>query len=183
MDSIMEFSKTEISGLYLIKPNKFEDIRGKFIKIFHKETFEAYELNVDFVESYYSVSQQNVIRGMHFQSPPHDHEKLIYVPVGSIMDVILDIRKESPTYGQYVTQKLSAENGYMFYIPKGCAHGFLSLEDNTNVTYMQTSMYAGDHDEGILYDSFGLDWNVSSPKISQRDESFIDFKDFISPFK
>ncbi len=179
----MEFSKTEISGLYLIKPKKFEDIRGKFIKTFHKETFEAYELNVDFVESYYSVSQQDVIRGMHFQSPPYDHEKLIYVPVGSIMDVILDIRKESPTYGQYVTQKLSAENGYMFYIPKGCAHGFLSLEYDTNVTYMQTSMYAGDHDEGIFYDSFGLDWNVSFPKISKRDESFIEFKDFISPFK
>lgn len=179
----MEFSKTKISGLYLIKPKKFEDIRGKFIKTFHKETFEAHGLNVDFVESYYSVSKKDVIRGMHFQIPPHDHEKLIYVPFGSIMDVILDIRKGSPTYGQYVTQTLSAENGYMFYIPKGCAHGFLSLEDNANVTYMQTSMYAGDHDEGILYDSFGLDWNVLFPKISKRDGSFIEFKNFISPFK
>ncbi len=124
-----------------------------------------------------------LLEGCISKAPPHDHEKLIYVPVGSIFDVILDIRTGSPTYGQYVTQKLSAENGYMFYIPKGCAHGFLSLEDNTNVTYMQTSIYAGDHDEGILYDSFGLDWNVPSPKISKRDESFIAFKDFISPFK
>ncbi len=182
MELLMEFVKTDISGLFLIKPRKFEDTRGAFVKTFHQETFQEQGLNSAFVESYYSVSRKDVIRGMHFQTPPHEHEKLVYVPYGSILDVVLDIRKNSPTYGKYVTQMLNAENGYMFYIPKGCAHGFLSLENDTIVTYMQTSMYAGDHDEGIRYDSFGLDWNVPSPELSSRDRSFIDFESFVSPF-
>ena len=118
-----------------------------------------------------------------YQAPPHDHIKLVYVPYGRILDVVLDIRKDSLTYGKYFSTELSSENGQILIIHKGLAHGFKSLQDNTNVTYMQTSMYAGDHDEGILYDSFGLDWNVTFPKISKRDESFIEFKDFISPFK
>jgi len=138
----MEFIKTDIEGLYLIKPRVLGDSRGKFVKTFHADTFKEHELKYNFQESYYSSSQKDVLRGMHFQTPPYDHEKLVYVTNGSILDVVVDIRKNSVTYGKNVSQKLTAENGYIFYIPRGCAHGFLSLEDDTNVTYMQTSMYA-----------------------------------------
>lgn len=178
----MEFVKTEIEGLYLIKPRIFEDDRGKFIKTFHLNTLNDHGLKGDFKESYYSISQKNVLRGMHFQTPPEDHEKLIYVPRGSILDVVLDIRRKSPTYGKYVSQHLNAENGYIFYIPKGCAHGFLSLEDNTNVTYMQTGMYAPNNDGGINCHSFGFDWGIETPIVSDRDLSFDNFSDFNTPF-
>ena len=179
----MEFVKTEIEGLYLIKPNIFEDNRGKFIKTFHLDTLEAHGLKGDFKEGFYSISQKDVLRGMHFQTPPHDHEKLVYVANGAILDVLLDIRKDSPTYGKHVSQELSAKNGYIFYVPKGCAHGFLSLEENTNVTYMQTTVYADGHDGGINYNSFGFDWNIDNPIISGKDEELVNFNDFNTPFK
>ncbi|HFU74885.1 MAG TPA: dTDP-4-dehydrorhamnose 3,5-epimerase [Arcobacter sp.] len=178
----MEFVKTEIEGLYLIKPKILEDNRGKFIKTFHLDTLKDHGLQGDFKEGYYSMSQKNVLRGMHFQTSPEDHEKLVYVPRGSILDVVLDIRKNSPTYGKYVSQQLNADNGYIFYIPKGCAHGFLSLEDNTNVTYMQTTMYAPNNDGGINCHSFGFDWGIKNPIVSERDLSFDNFSDFDTPF-
>jgi len=178
----MEFITTEIDGLYLIKPNKFEDNRGSFIKTFHLDTLKKNGLKGDFKEGFYSTSAKNVLRGMHFQTPPHDHEKLVYVPNGSILDVVLDIRKNSPTYGKHVSQHLSSENGYIFYVPKGCAHGFLSLEDHTNVTYMQTTMYADGHDGGLNYDSFGFDWGIDAPIMSDKDKDLISFSDFTTPF-
>ena len=172
----------EISGLFLIKPKKFEDERGKFVKTFHLDTLKKNGLNGDFVESYYSISKKNVLRGMHFQTPPYDHEKLVYVPYGSVLDVIVDIRKGSPTYGVCVSQVLSASNGQIFYIPKGCAHGFLSLEDNSNVTYMQTTMHAPNNDGGINYDSFGFNWNADDAIISERDQALPNLSDFVTPF-
>jgi dTDP-4-dehydrorhamnose 3,5-epimerase len=176
------FEKTKIDGLYLVKPNIFGDERGKFVKTFHHETFQKEGLEVGFVESYYSISQKHVLRGLHFQTPPEEHVKLVYVPHGAIVDVVVDIRKGSPTYGEYVSQALNAENGYMFYIPKGCAHGFLSLEDNTNVTYMQTTMYAPNSDGGLRYNSFGFDWGVENPITSERDLTFDTLEVFDSPF-
>lgn len=178
----MEFIEMEISGLFLIKPKKFEDARGKFVKTFHLDTLKEHGLSSDFVESYYSVSKKNVLRGMHFQTPPYDHEKLVYVPYGSVLDVIVDIRKGSPTYGVSVSQILSAENGHIFYIPKGCAHGFLSLEDNSNVTYMQTTMHAPNNDGGINYDSFSFTWNTEDAIISERDKALPNLSDFVTPF-
>lgn len=178
----MEFNKTDIEGLYLIKPRILEDERGKFIKTFHLDTLKEHGLKGDFKEGYYSTSQKDVLRGMHFQTPPHEHEKLVYVPSGAILDVVLDIRKNSPTYGKCVSQNLNADNGYIFYIPKGCAHGFLSLEDNTNVTYMQTTMYAPNNDGGINCHSFGFDWGIKNPIVSDRDLSFDAFSDFSTPF-
>jgi len=172
----------EISGLFLIKPKKFEDTRGKFVKTFHLETLERNGLKTDFKESYYSISQKNVLRGMHFQTPPHDHLKLVYVPYGKIIDVVLDIRKSSPTYGESFEVELSGENAKVLIIPKGLAHGFKSLEDNTNVTYMQTSGYAPESDGGIKFDSFGYDWGFTDAKMSERDLGFEGFDTFESPF-
>lgn len=123
----MEIIKTKIQGLYLIENFVAEDPRGRFCKTFHKEKFQNLGLNTVWRESFYSVSKKNTIRGMHFQIPPNDHEKLIYVPQGSILDVILDLRKNSSTYGNSISFEINAENYNSIYIPKGCSHGFKSL--------------------------------------------------------
>lgn len=178
----MIFVETEIKGLNLLKPKIMTDDRGYFIKIFHSETFMKHGFNEPFIESYFSSSAKGVIRGMHFQTPPCHHVKLVYVPKGSVQDVVLDLRKESATYGKYYTQVLSDRNGYILLIPKGCAHGFLSLENETIMTYMQTTMYAPENDSGVRYDSFGFDWKVDFPIVSERDMSFAVFADFKTPF-
>ncbi len=178
----MEIINTSIINAFIIKPKIFKDERGIFVKTFHKDIFKQYGLTGDFKESFYSTSKKNVIRGMHFQIPPHDHVKIVYVTKGSILDVILDIRVGSPTYGKYVVQELSAENGFIVYIPKGCAHGFLSLEDDSCVIYLHSTTYEAECDTGIRYDSFGLDWGVNKPTISKRDQNLIEFESFDSPF-
>lgn len=178
----MNFSETPISGLTIIELKTFEDSRGRFTKIFTDNFFQAHNLDLTIKESYYSISHKDVIRGMHFQTPPYDHVKIVYVPQGRIIDVVLDIRKNSPTYGKYFSIELSAINGKVLIIPKGLAHGFKSLEDNTNVTYMQTTCYAPDNDIGIHYDSFGFDWEVTNPKLSDRDLSFQPLDEFDSSF-
>ncbi|MDD5052465.1 MAG: dTDP-4-dehydrorhamnose 3,5-epimerase [Sulfuricurvum sp.] len=178
----MRIIDTEIPGLKILEPRVFEDTRGKFIKTFTDDFFQANKLDIHIKESYYSLSTKDVIRGMHFQTPPQDHVKIVYVPFGKIIDVVLDIRKNSPTYGNFFHLELSAENGRILIIPKGLAHGFKSLENNTNVTYMQTSCYAPDNDFGIHYDSFGFNWEIQNPKLSDRDASFPPLQLFNSPF-
>ena len=135
----MKIINTAIKGLKILEPRIFEDSRGKFIKTFTNDFFQENGLDIDIKETYYSISHKDVIRGMHFQTPPYEHIKLVYVPAGKIMDVVLDIRKNSPTFGGFFSCELSSDNGKVLIIPKGLAHGFKSLEDNTNVTYMQTS--------------------------------------------
>ena len=121
---------------------------------------------------------------MHFQIPPHDHAKVVYVVSGKILDVILDLRKESSTYGQYFSVQLSAVDPSFLYIPSGMAHGFLSLEDNSKVLYMQTTTYSSECDKGILWNSFGVKWPLLAQDaiISQRDLAHPPFADFTSPF-
>ncbi len=183
MGSLMNFLETAIPDVYIIEPNVFKDERGSFTKTFHKKSFEKYNLECDFKESFYSFSTKRVIRGMHFQLPPHDHAKLIYVTNGKIIDVAIDIRKNSPSYGKFVSVELSIENSKMLYIPRGCAHGFAAIsDDNAYVIYLQTTMYNPESDSGILFDSFGMDWNIENPIISKRDLSFITLNDFNSPF-
>lgn len=178
----MKIIDTEISGLKVFEPRIFEDVRGKFIKTFTNDFFKENGLDIDIKETYYSISHKDVIRGMHFQTPPYDHSKLVYVPAGKIIDVVLDIRKNSPSYGKYFSIELSDENGKILVIPKGLAHGFKSLQDNTNVTYMQTTCYAPKNDGGIRYDSFEFDWNCECPKQSDRDQSFPSLDEFDTPF-
>lgn len=179
----MFFQTTELNGLYLIKPKIFKDVRGSFIKTFHLDTFKEYGVREQFTESYYSVSKKNVLRGMHFQIPPHEHTKLVYATSGAALDIVLDLRKNMPTYGHHLKFSLTAENGYILLIPKGCAHGFLALEDRTCMTYMQTTIYAQNSDCGIRYDSFGADWGKEEFIISDRDRSFPSLKEFMSPFR
>ena len=178
----MELVKTNIEGLLILEPNIFKDNRGKFIKTFTDDFFKENNLDINIKETYYSISNKDVIRGMHFQTPPYDHMKLVYVPYGNIIDVVLDIRKDSVTYGEYFSTELSDKNGKILIIPKGLAHGFKSLDENTNVTYMQTSCYAPNNDGGVRYNSFGFDWNCEKPKFSDRDMMFPTLEEFNTPF-
>jgi len=178
----MKIIDTQINGLKILVPNVFEDKRGKFVKTFNDTFFQEHDLNIEIKETYYSLSNKNVIRGMHFQSPPDDHIKLVYVPHGKILDVVLDIRKDSLTYGKYFSIELSSENSKILIIPKGLAHGFKSLADDTNVTYMQTTTYSPNCDHGIRFDSFGFNWKVQDPELSERDIAFETFTKFQTPF-
>ena len=178
----MKFTDTNIHGVKAIKLNAHSDKRGIFVKTFHSGLFAEHGIKTSFKESFYSVSAKDVIRGMHFHLPPHAHDKLVYVVSGKITDVVLDLRKKSPTYGRYISEEMSSENRKAIYIPAGCAHGFLSLEDNSIVMYEQSSLYDHKADAGILWNSFGMNWGVTSPIISERDGSFTAFGSFDSPF-
>lgn len=173
---------TEFSGLFILENFIFKDERGCFLKIFSENLFSENLLDNDFKEFYYSVSHRNVIRGMHFQTPPCEHTKLVFVNQGSIVDVVLDLRSNSDTYGKFVSCELNAKNGLALYIPRGMAHGFCAKENNTIVNYMQTSVYDKEHDKGILYNSFGFDWQIDNPVLSERDLSFENFQFFKTPF-
>lgn len=178
----MKITKTKLGRVFIIEPDVFQDERGKFIKIFNKDIFKKYKMAFNFKESYYSISKKNVLRGMHFQTPPKDHSKLVYVTSGAILDVILDIRKKSLTYGKYISIELSDKNHKVVYIPRGFAHGFLSLKNNSCAIYSQTTTYSPKHDSGIRIDSFGMKWSVKNPIISKRDQNFPTFEKFETPF-
>lgn len=178
----MKFTQLPIEGVFLIECIFFEDNRGKFIKTFNFEMFREKGItDINFKEIYYSISQKNTIRGMHFQIPPFDHAKLIYLTAGKVIDVLLDLRKNKKTFGKYISIELSAFKEAI-YIPRGLAHGFRALEDGTTMVYNQTSVYNKAFDTGILYNSFGYDWGIDNPVISQRDLSFKTFEEFNSPF-
>lgn len=172
----MKIGKTNLDGVYEIENKIFRDERGIFIKTFHRDVFKEEGLETDFKESFYSVSKKNVIRGMHYQKPPYDHAKLVYVVSGEILDVAVDIRHGSGTHGQYFATILSAENGKSIYMAKGFAHGFLTMSDSATVVYLLSTVHSPEHDSGILWNSFGFEWGVSNPIISKRDESFNSFK-------
>jgi len=168
----MQIKATCLEGVFEIENRKFEDQRGLFVKTFHAEEFEKKGLESDFKESFYSVSKKNVLRGMHFQLPPHDHAKLVYVTDGEILDVAVDNRKESNTFGNYFSTRLSSDNAKSLYMAKGFAHGFLTLSESATVVYLTSSVHSPDLDTGIKWDSFGFDWGVEVPIISERDSNF-----------
>jgi len=177
----MKFKELSIPGLFEIDLFHAEDHRGSFTKTFNKEWFQKHGLDFDFDESFFSINTKGVIRGMHFQLPPHDHSKLVYATHGRILDVVLDIRKDSPTFGMFASIEISHENHKAIYMPKGVAHGFCCLSDATMV-YMTSTMHHMESDSGIKWDSFGLSWPVKEPIISDRDQGFDSFSDTKSPF-
>jgi dTDP-4-dehydrorhamnose 3,5-epimerase len=178
----MKICKTKIPNLYIIESFVDHDDRGSFIKVYNKSLFDKYHLKNNFSEIYYSISKQNVIRGMHFQVPPHDHEKLVFVTKGVALDVILDLRKKSKTYKHYLATELSSKNCKAIYAPKGCAHGFLSLRNNTIINYAVTSEYNSQTDRGVRWDSFSFDWRIKSPIISAKDNNLPALQQFKTPF-
>jgi dTDP-4-dehydrorhamnose 3,5-epimerase/CDP-3, 6-dideoxy-D-glycero-D-glycero-4-hexulose-5-epimerase len=173
---------TGFAGLCIIEGCMFEDLRGLFLKTFNQSIFSDLGLETNYKERYYSKSHKEVIRGMHFQTPPCDHVKIVNVLQGKILDVVVDIRKDSPTYTKYFSIELNDNDGQFLYIPKGFAHGFKALTDNTIVEYNQTTEYNRECDCGIRWDSFGFDWHLSNPIISERDSAFCALNDYSSPF-
>ena len=179
---MMEIRDTEIPGCYEVQPRLFEDERGIFVKTFHAKEFESLGLCTAWREQYYSVSSQGVVRGLHFQIPPHDHVKLVYCIKGSVEDVVLDLRVGSPTYGETITLELSARKGNMIYLPKGLAHGFCTPSEPATLVYNVSSVYVPAADSGIRWDSVCVHWPIKTPLLSDRDRSFPTFDEFKSPF-
>jgi len=162
--------KTPLDGCIEFETKTFLDNRGSFTKIFHADFFQSRQIDFCLKELYYTQSKLNVLRGMHFQSPPAQHSKIVFCPTGKIMDVVVDLRRNATTFGQYYSLIISAEKKNALYVPEGLAHGFLSLDDGTNVVYMVSSVHNPAHDIGFRYNSFGFDWGIEDPILSERDE-------------
>jgi len=160
----------------------FRDRRGSFCKTWHPEILKRIGLEMTIAEEFYTISGKDVIRGMHFQIPPYQHSKLVCCPVGAVLDVALDLRAGSPTYGQTWSWELSGENSKMVFIPEGFAHGFLSLKEDSLVLYRCSTVHTPTHDRGIRWDSFGFKWPCLQPIISDRDAVHERFENFKSPF-
>jgi dTDP-4-dehydrorhamnose 3,5-epimerase len=169
-------------GLLLMRAFQHRDDRGEFVKTFSTPAFTG--LGLDFLprEIVFSVSARHVVRGMHFQVPPDDHNKYVGCSTGAILDVVLDLRKSSPTFGQSAGFRLDAENRHQLMIPRGFAHGFLALEENSLVSYCTDTSHSPSADSGIRWNSFGFDWPVESPILSAKDQQLPKFDEFDSPF-
>ncbi|HPN96531.1 MAG TPA: dTDP-4-dehydrorhamnose 3,5-epimerase [Candidatus Moranbacteria bacterium] len=181
----MEFVKTKIEGVYLVKPKVFGDSRGFFMENYSKKIFAENGISQEFVQDNHSMSaSKGVLRGLHFQKPPLAQAKLIRVTKGAIYDVIVDIRKNSKTFGQWEGHHLSAKNFDMLYVPQGFAHGFMTLEDNTEVQYKCDNFYSPQSEGGIIWNDLTLNisWPIKEPILSEKDKTHPQFNDFNSPF-
>jgi dTDP-4-dehydrorhamnose 3,5-epimerase len=180
----MEISKTHLEGLLVIKPRVFGDDRGYFFESWSKQSFTEVGLNLDFLQDNQSLSGKEVLRGLHFQNPPYAQGKLVRVIKGAVLDVAVDIRKDSPTYGQYFSVELSETNKNIFWIPPGFAHGFVTIEDNTIVTYKCTEVYNKESEGALLWNDkdLNINWEVNDPLVSEKDLAAGKFKDFVSKF-
>ena len=178
----MEIIKTPLEGLLLFQPKVFEDERGYFFENWNKEKFN--DLDLDFVQENQSFSKKGVLRGLHFQNPPFAQGKLVRVIQGRVLDVAVDIRKTSSTYGQYFGTELSGENKTMFWIPPGFAHGFITLVDNTIFSYKCTGYYNKDSEGSLLWrdQDLNIDWGIINPLVSDKDQQASSFTNFISQF-
>ncbi len=180
----MEIIKTQIPDLYIVKPRVFEDHRGYFFESYNKEVFLKNGIDQNFVQDNESKSGKNVLRGLHFQKPPFAQGKLVRVIKGAVLDVAVDLRKSSPTYGQWASIELSEDNKLMYWIPPGFAHGFVTLADDTIFFYKCTNIYNKESEGSILWNDpdLNIDWGVSDPILSDKDKQSPLFKDFVSPF-
>ena len=183
----MKFIKTEISDVYIIEPSVFGDNRGYFLESFNLEKFEENVYPIKFVQDNESKSSKGVLRGLHFQKPPFAQAKLVRCIEGKVLDVAVDIRKNSKTYGQHVAVLLSGENKRQLFVPKGFAHGFLVLSETAVFAYKVDNTYAPEYDAGIKYDDkeLNIDWGITEEEIqlSEKDKNLSFFKDLDSPFK
>lgn len=182
----MQIKTYSIQGPILIQPNVYEDVRGFFLESFKASVFKKLGIPDYFAQDNHSRSVKNVLRGLHFQIPPMEQGKLVRVTRGKVLDIVVDIRKGSPTYGKHIIEELSEQNKAIFWVPVGFAHGFLTLEDNTDFLYKVTKEYSKEHDAGIsVFDpelgiNFGMD--IQSCIVSEKDKTLPKLRDFLSPF-
>lgn len=182
----MEVIKTSIDGLVIIEPRVFKDARGHFFESFSQREFEEKVRPINFVQDNESMSSYGVMRGLHFQRPPYTQSKLVRCVKGKVLDVAVDIRKGSPTYGQHVAVELSEDNHRQFFVPRGFAHGFAVLSETAVFQYKCDNFYAPEADGGISIkdDSLGIDWQipVEQAVLSEKDIKHLCLRDFDSPF-
>ena len=184
---MIEVLKTDIEGVLIIEPKVFGDARGYFLESFNSKEFaDKTGLNINFVQDNESMSSFGVMRGLHFQTPPYTQSKLVRCVKGVVLDVAVDIRKGSPTYGQHVAVELTEDNHRQFFVPRGFAHGFAVLSETAVFQYKCDNFYAPQADGGIsiLDDSLGIDWKIPTDKtlLSEKDTKHALLKDFDSPF-
>jgi len=182
-----EINETALNGVYVITPRRFGDDRGFFSEVWNKAALEAVGIPGDFVQDNQSLSAEvGTVRGLHFQSPPHAQDKLVRCGRGALLDVAVDIRKSSATYGQSVAIELSAENGRQLFVPKGFLHGFVTLKPDTEILYKCTDFYAPECDGAVHFasESLAIDWGVdpSAAIVSEKDAKAVDFAAFETPF-
>jgi dTDP-4-dehydrorhamnose 3,5-epimerase len=180
----LEVINTPLDGLILIKPKVYYDNRGYFFESYNREQWEETGIDVDFVQDNQSLSNKNALRGLHFQRPPYSQAKLVRVVQGSALDVMVDLRKNSPTYGKHFAVELSGKNHYQLFIPEGFAHGFLTLEDNTIFVYKCSNYYNAASEDGLMWNDpqLNIDWGIGLPIISAKDQHYKPFQEFLSPF-
>ena len=182
----MEVIKTDIEGVVIIEPLVFKDPRGYFFESYSKREFDEKVRPVDFVQDNESMSTRGVMRGLHFQRPPYSQSKLVRCVRGAVLDVAVDIRKGSPTYGKHVAVELTEENHRQFFVPRGFAHGFVVLSDVAVFQYKCDNFYHPEADGGISIkdDSLGIDWciDIADAILSEKDTKHPLFRDFDSPF-
>jgi len=180
----MQLQATSIPGVFELALERRSDVRGFFVKVLQRsELAEAGIGPLDFVEEYYTYSHKGVVRGMHFQTPPHDHVKLVYCSAGSVIDVLVDIRVGSPAFGVATVFELGAERGNALLVPPGVAHGFCTPTEPATMHYAVTTEYAPSHDAGVRWDSIGMTWPVAEPVMSDRDRTLPALADYDSPFR
>lgn len=181
----MEFQKTSLEGAYLIKPKVFDDERGFFMETYSKKEFEKEGIEADFVQSNHSMSvTKGVLRGLHFQNPGNTQAKLVRVTKGAVYDVIVDLRKNSPTFGKWEGFELSEKNYNMLFVPRGFAHGFCTLEDYSEFQYSCDDFYAPANEGAIIWNdpTLKIYWPIENPILSEKDAKAQLFSEFNSPF-
>lgn len=178
----MEIEKTKLTDCYKITPLLFQDHRGTFVKTFHLDHFKKENLTTNFKEHYYSISSKGVLRGLHFQYPTKQHVKLVYCIKGSVLDVVVDLRIGSPSYGEFDVFHLNDQKKNMIYIPEGMAHGFYVMSEEAVVGCNLSTTYSPEYDGGINWNSIKIPWPDNNPILSDKDLALPAFKDFKSPF-
>lgn len=173
-----------IEGVLLVKPQIFGDARGWFYETYNEERYRAAGIGVKFVQDNQSFSQKNVVRGLHFQRPPFTQAKLVSVIQGAVLDVAVDLRVDSPTYGKYVSAVLTGENHHQLFVPEGFAHGFSVLEDNTIFAYKCSNFYHKESEGNIVYNDpdIHVEWGVENPILSDKDKVGPTLREFVTPF-
>ncbi len=180
----MKIIETPIDGLLIIKPKVFEDERGCFFESWNKDVLAEKGFNYEFVQDNQSCSAKNVLRGLHFQIPPYEQGKLVRVAAGSVLDVAVDLRKNSKTYGEHYKLILNASDNNMLWIPPGFAHGFLVIENKTIFIYKCTKKYHKESERTILWNDpqLNINWSIDNPVVSTKDKKAYMFKDIKTPF-
>lgn len=184
---MLDVKETNLAGVLILTPKRLVDDRGFFSETFNAKRFQDAGISAKFVQDNHSLSlQKGTIRGLHYQTPPKAQAKLVRAVAGSVIDVAVDIRKGSPTFGEHVAVELSAQNGAQLYIPSGFLHGFATLTENAEIVYKVSDFYSHEHDGSVLWNSpeLNIDWGISAKDaaLSEKDSKAQPWKDFDTPF-